>query len=71
MKVLGSQLERANGLVRQLEQSECGDHSDLPEVHLIVAQDGSVQYSLNVVCCEQFRSTIREAVEVHNAKFRT
>jgi hypothetical protein len=70
MKVLGSHLERAISLVRQLQRLECASHSDRADVHLIVAQDGSVQCSPNIVCCHEFASTVRDVVEAHNAQFR-
>jgi hypothetical protein len=70
MKVLGHHLERADSLVRQLEEMECDEHSDLADVHLIIAQDGSVQGQPNVVCCEQFRAAVRNAIDAHNAQRR-
>jgi hypothetical protein len=70
MNVVGAHLERSNALVRQLDQLECVEHNQLPEVHLIVAQNGSVQYSLDVTCCDHFRSNVRDVIDRHNAPLR-
>ena len=67
MKVEGTHLERVPSLVRNLEELECSERFDLADVRLIVAEDGSVQWSPNIPCCEELRATVRETIEAHNA----
>ena len=62
MQVIGSHLERVPALIGRLEALECDSHDEVPEVHLIVAEDGSVQFALNVGCCEEFRSIVRRVI---------
>jgi len=70
VKVAGTHLERADTLVRELKSMECESHYEDADVHLIVAQDGSVQASPSVLCCEPFRTKVRTGIEEHNSKLR-
>ncbi len=70
MNVDGTHLERAPSLVRNLKELECSEHFDLADIHLIVAEDGSVQSQHAIHCCEKFRATVQEAIDAHNDAVR-
>jgi len=66
MNVFGSRLEKASSLVAQLRELECADHLEPADVHLIVAQDGTAQWSANIPCCQGFRDAVQRTLELHN-----
>jgi hypothetical protein len=70
VNVHGTHLERAPSLVRTLKELECSEHSDLADIHLIVAEDGSVQSQHAVHCCTKFRAKVQETLDAHNEAVR-
>ena len=71
MKVEGIRLELAPDLVRRLKSMGCSEHSELAEVQLIVAQDGTATSSLYIPCCQKFRNEAQGVIDSHNTAQRS